>query len=129
MCRIYQTDDFAIEVIAKGAFVDDDPGFLTHRFLVETFVFRANHTALNEYILQTIATNDRYVYETEEEYQEYKREKEKNRESWEKRIAALLDIAEPSSFSVTRSLSEIFTAVAMWRIPKSDVKEGDKTHD
>lgn len=123
MNKIYHTDDFTIEVITKGAFLDDDPGLNT-RFLVETIVFRANYIALNEYLLKICASNDRYTYDTEEEWQDYLKTKKANRDARERHIAELLDIdTETCSLSITQSLSEVFTAVAIRRIPKTDIKE------
>lgn len=120
MNKIYS--NFTIEVITMGAFLDDDPGFKT-RFLVETTVFRANHIALNEYLFSTVL-NCRETYETEEAWQAYIDIKKQKRAAWEKKIAEILDIdTELCSLSITQSLSEIFTAVAIRSIPKTDIQK------
>lgn len=114
--------DFTIEIIAKGAFVDDDPGFKT-RYLVETTVFRVSAAALSEYPFGT-AENRYYTYETEEEWQAYLKAREQKRETWKKKVADLLDIDTAiCSLNVTQSLSEVFTAVAISSIARENVAD------
>ena len=43
--EIFRKDEFAIEVVAHGSTLDDDPGFHTV-FQIDTWMLRVNHKAL-----------------------------------------------------------------------------------
>ena len=60
-------DDFGFEIVTEGSFIDEG-------FHIRTVVIRLSGTALKEY-LSTKIINDRYVYDTQEEYDTYKKEK------------------------------------------------------
>ena len=94
---------FDFEIIAEGSFKSEG-------YTVRTISIRLNSTALNEYILSS-AWNEREVYETDEEYEEYKRRKKAEREQWERKILDRLKFTSDTGYSITKSVSEIFAVV------------------
>ena len=45
--EIFRKNEFAVQVIARGAFLDNDPGYGGKVYQVETATIRLNHIALN----------------------------------------------------------------------------------
>ena len=111
---IFKKDKFAIEIISKGSFIDDDPSFKGKGYVVETFVIRLNHVSLNEWILSKVR-EDQDSYETTEKWEAHCEERKARRAALEKRITEELDI-DPNrgSVSITQSVSEIFTVVHIY---------------
>lgn len=96
-------EPFDFEVIAEGSFEDEG-------FTISTIVIRLNQKALDEWIDSSIL-NCRATYETREEWERYKDNKEVKREVWERKILNKLKFAQKTGYSITQSVSEIFTVV------------------
>lgn len=94
---------FDFEIVVEGSFKSEG-------YTVSTIVIRLNGTALNDYIRSGLL-NCREVYETDTEYEEYKRKKKAEREQWERKILDGLKFTSDTGYSITRSVSEIFTVV------------------
>ena len=109
--EIFKTNHFAIQVIASGSFLDDDPGFNGKTYTVQAYTIRLNHVALNEWILST-PFNDRLCYETQDEWMAYVDEKKAERATVEKKIADELHLdATAGGITIEKVVSEIFTVV------------------
>lgn len=64
----FEKDEFAVQVLSRGSFIDDKA--VDDSFLVKTITFRLNPVALNEW-LSSETLNHRGCYETEEEWRLY----------------------------------------------------------
>jgi hypothetical protein len=108
-------DKFVIQVIARGAFVDDGAGG-GQSYMVETYTLRLNHVALNAWILSDLL-NCREFYSTIEEWEEHKAKQKTKREAVKSQVLDVLNI-DPNTGSacITQSLSEIFTLVHIRKI-------------
>jgi len=114
---IFTKSEFELEVVSKGAFIDDDPGFGDCEYLVETFVIRLNHVALNEWIFTRRLPDDyENVGYTREEWEAKNKNREKRREELKEAIAAALQIPKSESLTVAQTLAEIFTVVTMRKV-------------
>ena len=115
----FETDKFAVQVIARGSFVDSDTGN-GKVYIIETTVLRLNYVALNVY-LDSECLNCRECYADGEEgdraWEEHKAEKSKKRNEWENAIKETLGLNNCSTGSVciTHSQSEVFTVVHTWK--------------
>lgn len=115
MNEIFRTNEFAIEVLAKGGFLDHDNGYEDKTYEVVTYTLRLNHVALDAY-WKSIATQDRLDFEERQEYLDYLAEKNAAKAAFENKIAEMLDVnpdREKQSFAISQVVSEIFTAVTM----------------
>lgn len=117
-------EKFAVEVIARGAYIDQPYGGEDECFIINTITIRLNHVALNEWILSQML-NVRECYEAGEkgdrEWEEHKAEYKRRGEEWKAKVLAALDIkAEPEqeSITITQALSEVFTIVRIREIKK-----------
>ena len=106
-------DTFDFEVIAEGSF--EDAGYT-----ISTIVIRLNRKALNEWIDSDVL-NCRDTYETREEWERYKANKEAKRKVWERKILDKLKFVADTGYSITRSVSEFFSVVLC-----ESVRGGDK---
>ena len=95
--------EFDFEVIAEGSF--EDAGYT-----ISTIVIRLNPAAMNEYIM-SINMNCRECYETEEEWENHKAKKTAERRAWERKMLDRLKFTGDTGYSITKAVSEIFTAV------------------
>lgn len=115
----FEGNDFVVQVIAKGSYVDRGSGG-GHSFLIETTIVRMNHIALNAWILSK-TMNCRECYETNEEWEAHKAEYKERRNSVKAQIINALGIdASKGSVCITQSQSEVFTVVYIWKIPLLD---------
>jgi hypothetical protein len=106
----FEDNEFVIQLIAKGSFVDNGTGNC-HSYLVEAFTLRLNHVALNAWIFSE-TMNCRECYDTDEEWEAHKTEYRAKRECWKNQIIGILEIdQETGSVSITQSQSEVFTVV------------------
>jgi hypothetical protein len=107
---MFEGDEFTIQVIAKGSFVDrgKEDG---NSYLIEVFTLRLNHVALNAWILSG-TFNCRECYNTNEEWEAHKAKYKAKREVWNKQITEIVGInPDTGSISITQSQSEVFTVV------------------
>lgn len=106
--EIYRKNDFAIQVVAKGSFLDSDPGYGGKVYEVETATIRLNHVAMDEWIFAQ-ATNDRECYDADEEWKQYLAEKKKRAGEFEKKIADALGFdTSMARVNVSQVVSEVF---------------------
>jgi hypothetical protein len=110
----FEGNKFALQVISKGAFVDDGTGNGSS-YLVEVTTIRLNHIALNAWILSD-CMNCRECYEDgaegDAQWEAHKAEYKARREAWNAKIVEALGIdPEAGSVCITQSLSEVFTIV------------------
>lgn len=108
--NIYSTDELAIEMIATGSTIDDDPGYQGKVYRILTWTFRLNPTGLNRWIFSDTLTVWPECYETREEFEAVKARKERQREELEAEIRDQLGI-QGDGVTITQNISEIFTAV------------------
>jgi hypothetical protein len=118
----FEGNDFALQVISRGSYVDSgaNPEKL---FVIETTTIRLNYAALNDYH-GFINCNCRGVYKDGEdgdrEYDEYKAKCEERRAEWERKIKSAVGIDEAdTSLFITQAHSEVFTAVHIWGVQKT----------
>lgn len=113
----FEGNEFAIQVISKGAFIDN--GTVNgSAYLVEATTIRLNHIALNAWILSE-TMNCRECYETDEEWEAHKAEYVERRKTWITNILEALKLEVDSneeSVSITQSQSEVFTVVHISKI-------------
>ena len=108
----FESNEFAIQVIAKGAFVDSGSGG-GKVYLIETTTVRMNHIALNAWLLSH-SLNCRECYNTDAEWEAHKAEYEERRKAVIAKIKDALGIeidADKESVCITQSLSEVFSIV------------------
>ena len=113
-----QEEVFALEVIAKGAFVDKETGS-GKTFLVETTIVRFNGAAMQVW-QDSVMLNSRDCYETNEEWEAHQADYAQRRKEVQSQIIAALGLRETlGSICITRSLSEVFTVVQIYDITKA----------
>lgn len=118
MNNIFRTNDFAIQVISSGSFLDDSPGCQGKIYLVETATIRLNHIAWQEW-LDTRVSNCWKDYETDLEWQAYLSKKERLLKTFNDKIAAAVGYdSAAGSVYVTQVLSEVFTVVHIRKAEK-----------
>ena len=117
----FEGNEFAIQVISKGAFVDNGT-YADSSFLVEATTISLNHVALNAWILSE-CLNTRDCYEDGEkgdaEWETHKAEYEERRKAWKTQILEALEIEidpDKEGVSITQSQSEVFTVVRITEI-------------
>lgn len=111
MNNIFEKDQFCVQIISAGSFLDTDPSFNGKIFLVETTTVRLNHIAMNEWIDVQIH-NCRDCYDTDQEWQEYLSLKKNRENNFRAKIAAAIGLeAAVENISVTQAVSEVFTVV------------------
>jgi len=112
--KSFEGNDFAIQVISKGSFIDNAGG--GRSFLVEATIIRLNHVALNAWIMSN-TMNCRECYDTNEEWEAYEAEIAERRKAWTAQIVEALGIdSTKGSVSITQSQSEVFTVVHIRKI-------------
>ena len=108
MNSIFQKDEFAVQIISTGSFLDDDPGYRGKVYMVETATVRLNHIALNEWA-DTNISNCRECYETHQEWMDYLAMKEARKKVFEEKVAAAVGFHAAKGISVAQVVSEVFT--------------------
>ena len=107
---VLKQNKFAIQLIAKGSFVDSGVGNGCS-YLVEAFTIRLNHIALNAWILSEMM-NSRDCYSTDKEWEAHKVEYKTKRKAVHDQILKILDInPDTEGISITQAQSEVFTVV------------------
>lgn len=104
---------FAVEVIASGDFIDNDPGFRGKAYRVATRTIRLNPVALDEYIASIERTPAEW-FDSREEYETYAAEKRTRRAAFVKKVAVALGFDhEVPGVTVQRVISEIFAVACI----------------
>lgn len=107
MNSIYKTDDFSIEVVSRGAYLDNDPGYGGKIYAIETATIRLNHVALNQWIMSA-TTDDRDCYETEHEWEHYRKSREAERDAFNRQVAEALGFPNCKGVTIAQIISEVF---------------------
>lgn len=107
MNRVYG-DDFGFETVTEGTFEDQG-------CKVKTIVVRLSASAMNEWIMSSVL-NCRETYDTYNEWETYKEKKNQQRIEWNKKILQKLGFTQSEGFSISQSVSEIFTIVLFERL-------------
>lgn len=117
--EIFREDRLALELIAEGSTIDNDPGYDDKEYRISTCVFRMNHIGLNIWNSSEPVYWNAYDYESREEYEAKRANHEAVRETLENGIRELLGLKNrDGGFSVSRNVAEIFTAVLIEELPK-----------
>lgn len=122
MNEIFSKNEFAIEIIAEGSFVDVPGGLSDSVYQVETKTIRLNHIALDEWDRSEIV-EELEDFETRVEYHNYIDEKMELRANFKSKLRQAMGYDDWSTFVIERVLSEIFTVVAIRDITKSSDAE------
>ena len=122
---IFRENEIAVEVIATGSTLDSDPGFKGKIYEIRTWTFRLNHIGLNRWIHTDTLTVWPECYETREEYEAVKAEKERQREELEEDIRILLGITG-DGVTIAKNIAEIYTAVQIQEIAEPKTEEPKK---
>lgn len=123
----FEGNDFVVQVIAKGAFIDNGTGN-GKSYMIEATTIRLNHIALNDWILSE-CFNTRDCYEDGQEglaqWGEHKAECAERRKVWKAQILEALEIeSTKGSVSITQSQSEVFTVVCISECAKVYKRNG-----
>lgn len=106
----FEKDEFAVQVISRGSFVDSDSGD-DKLYLIEVATFRLNPVALTEWLLSE-TMNSRGCYETEEKWRRHKGEYAEKRRACKGKILEALGMdPDTEHVNIVQALSEIFTMV------------------
>lgn len=101
--------EFAVQVIAKGSFVDK-PSEGGKTYLVETATVRVNHVALREWY-KSISFVDREWFGTEEEWEHCKAERRALLQEFREKLGAVVGFAPgpgKENINVEQVVSEVF---------------------
>lgn len=102
--------EFAVRVIAKGDFLDSDPGYNGKVYQVETATIRLNPAALNEWIL-TRCNRTAQDFTTQDEYRAWQEERTAamGKLRWKiAEAAGFREIEQGTEPSVEQIISEVF---------------------
>jgi len=115
--NIFKGDKFAIQVIAKGSYIDNGVGDGSS-YTVEATTIRLNHVALNKWS-GTHQFNCRNVYadgpEGDAEYDAYKARVQQQLDFFNAQIMSDLRInPDQGGILITQSQAEVFTVVQIW---------------
>ena len=113
---MFDSNEFAIQVMAKGAFTDNATGD-GKSYQVEATTIRLNHIALNAWH-DTYTLNCRDCYQDgaagDIEWNERQAECSRNLEAFHTKIKRALGIDEEKAVSITQNVSEVFTVVYIY---------------
>lgn len=110
----FEGNEFALQVIAKGSFIDNGVGY-GKSFQVEAATIRLNHIALNAWLLSEMS-NTRACYEDgpegDAQWEAHKKEWAERRRVWEAQVVGTLGIdPNTGSVSITQAQTEVFSVV------------------
>lgn len=117
--EIMRENRLALEVVASGRTIDDDPGFNGKNYEILTWTFRLNPVGLNAWIDSDRKIVSPLAYEKREDYDAVVSRMDADRQELTDRIREILGVEETVGFTVTQNISEIFTAVLIRRMPES----------
>ncbi len=108
--RDFEGSSFAIQLVAKGSYVDNGVGN-GKSYLVETYVIRLNHVALNSWISST-AMSSPDAFNSQEEWEAHEAKYKARQETWNTKITDALGLDENAGgICIAQSQSEVFTVV------------------
>lgn len=109
MSNIFNSNNFAVQVIAAGSFADK-PSYSDKTYLVETVTVRLNPIALNAYILSR-ACEDKECFESEEAWNDHVSKKLADRKNFTELLAKEIGFECSNAFdelNVKQIVSEVF---------------------
>ena len=113
-----QDAEFEAQIVAQGAYVDQPHGDGT-KYIVETATLRLNWKALNAWH-NAHTCNCRDCYEDgpagDAEWKAVLERNSRDQETFTGKIRAILGIGTDGSLVITQALSEVFTAVHIYRV-------------
>lgn len=111
----FESNEFAMQIIAKGSFIDSGAGN-GKSYVVETAAIRLNHIAQNEWSMSQ-TSNSRGCYETSEEWEAHKAEYEKKHEAVRAQIISDLGLdPNKGSIHISKSHAEMFAVIYIWEV-------------
>jgi len=108
--EIFRKDEFAVQVVARGAFLDNDPGYGGKVYQVETATIRLNHIALGEWQDSRI-NREPDDFDTDEEWGKYLDGQLKIIRDMNRKIAVAAGFSplpDKADVHVTQVISEVF---------------------
>lgn len=116
----FESGEFAIQVMARGSFVDTACG--KNNFVIEATTIRLNHIALNEWN-GSQNHNCRECYEDgpdgDLEWEAHKKERTERFDSWTRKIKNDLGISpDDKGITITQAQAEVFSVVHIWKVTK-----------
>ena len=111
--EIFHKNEFAVQVIARGAFLDNDPGHGGKVYQVETATIRLNHIALNEWLCNQ-ANRRLEDFDTVMEWAAYMCRRWNITNELKRKIAAAAGfppIPDNANVNVQQVISEVFAVV------------------
>jgi hypothetical protein len=113
----FNGNDFALQIMAKGSFVDEIELRSGKTYIVEATTIRLNVAALDEWQRST-TNNCRDCYQDgaagDLEWQNHKEEYRIRQETIREKIKATLGINPEKAVAITQIMSEVFTVVNIW---------------
>lgn len=107
----FNSNNFAIQVIASGSFVDQPVYGGGRTYLVETATIRLNHVALNAWNDTIVHDYYRECFDTDGEFEAYVNEKKRLLLEFERNIAQAVGFTpdpDKEKINVTQVVSEVF---------------------
>lgn len=123
--EIFREDRLAVELIAAGSTLDNDPGYQGKIYEIRAWTFRMNHVGLNRWIFSDeVFWLEEYFHDEEAraEYEARKADHEQKREELEAEVRALLGI-QGGGVTIKQNVSEIFTAVQIVEVEQEQPKK------
>ena len=120
--KFFEGKEFAVQVIAKGSFVDQ-PSEGGKTYLVETATVRLNHVALGEWNISSV---DREWFGTEEEWEHCKAEKRALLQEFREKLGAAVGFAPgpgKENINVEQVVSEVFAVCWIHEVPSGQQLE------
>ncbi len=121
--KFFEGKEFAVQVIAKGAFADQ-PSEGGKTYLVETATVRLNHVALREWQQAfVIGCND---CKNREQWERYKKAKLGLRKAFKEKLARAVGFdpdMEKEEFNVEQVVSEVFAVCWIHEVPSGQQLE------
>lgn len=121
--ELYALDKCSLEILSETPLEDTEPerpDFLDgYSVMIHIINVRLNREAVSAYY-GAKCKNDRFCYETHQEYLDHLAEMNARMELWEKKIQELagITVREEEGFTVTQNVSEFFTIVYMENLKK-----------
>lgn len=101
---------FGLIEISTGEFIDEGCLITAHTVRLSPEALNAWHTSK--------AYEDPEDYDSRQEWEAYKAEKDRLREEWQRKVKRLIGLGDDNDrkFFITQNVSEIFTIVTMERV-------------
>ena len=106
----FEGNEFAVEVLSRGSFVDAT--YPDKVYQVETMTLRVNWVAMNEY--NTHPVMDREDFDTDDEWAEFEERRIDTQKEWRKKLLRAMGLEDGKGvIYVMQVVSEIFAVCRM----------------